>query len=90
MKVKIIKKIMIGLKKERIVGNNLVYSFRRNRLIVVNTVKTNDTIPKTGWTFGYLVASQPAVKRTRSMGSIERMRTVFEFIQITSLFSVFQ
>ena len=54
--------------------------------MVVNTANTNDSIPKAKCMLGYCVASQPAVNRIRIMGSKERIRAVFSFIPITSVY----
>jgi len=56
------------------------YCFKRKRLAVVTTANTSVNIPKTGWTLGYLVASQPAVRRVRIIGRIEITRVNFSFI----------
>lgn len=53
--------------------------------MVVNAANTTDSIPKAGCMFGYFVASQPAVNRIKIMGSMDRIRAVLSFIQITSV-----
>ena len=67
----------------------MAYSFKRNKLIVVATAEISVKTPKTGCPVGYLVASHPAVSNAKIMGSIERMRAIFNFKQITSIMTLF-
>ena len=68
-----------------IISRSFDYFFNVNRLIVVAMAKTSVNMPNTGWTFGYLVASQPAVRRDRIIGKMEIIRAIFSSIK-THLF----
>jgi hypothetical protein len=74
---KIVQYINLTNKKRKKIG---LYCLRTNKLTVVSIENARVNIPKIGWTFGYFVASQPAVSSARIMGIMERIRAVFKFI----------
>jgi len=56
--------------------------------MVVIIAKIKATMPRAGWTIspGYLVASQPAISRIKTIGSIDNIRVVLRFIKSLTIF----